>query len=91
MNGNSSPAADFQAILFAAREREVIIPRESPRAARAFRQRLYRLRDDYTSRVRNADARSLAHLLALRVEGRYVHLSYKDPALADQLILRIAP
>lgn len=82
---------NFHKLLVKASQSEVVIRRESAKEARAFRQRLYRLRDLYLSVLPSAlaDASALAQLLEFRVIGRHVYVQPKDPTLATELLRRI--
>ena len=82
-------SANFHQLLVRSCQQEVVIPRKSARDARAFRQRLYRLRDLYTSVAHNPDASALAAQLEFKIVGRHLYISPKDSELASQLLERI--
>jgi hypothetical protein len=81
----------FHQLLVSASRSEVVLKRDSAKDARAFRQRLYRLRDLYVQQVSHIspDAASLAKLLEFRVVGRHLYVHSKDLNLADLLLEHI--
>lgn len=83
--------SSFHQLLVTASQSEVVLKRNSAKEARAFRQRLYRLRDLYVQQIGyvSPDAASLAKLLEFRVVGRHLYVHPKDPILADSLLERL--